>query len=58
MQEEQQVFRINSPTINAIFIAKQISETSLLFNKSSYMYFVDIAKDFDKGHFKNNKTKD
>lgn len=48
LSEEQQGFRKNHSTIDAIFIVRQIAEKALEYNKPSYLCFVDLTKAFDK----------
>lgn len=52
IREEQQGFRKNRSTIDAIFIVKQVSEKSIEFNKPAYMCFVDMTKAFDRVRLK------
>jgi hypothetical protein len=47
-REEQQGFRKNRSTTDAIFIVRQIAEKSIEFNHTAYMYFIDLTKAFDK----------
>lgn len=48
IRDEQQGFRKNRSTIDAIFIVRQIVEKSLELNKPAYMCFVDMTKAFDR----------
>ena len=48
MCEEQQGFRKNRSTIDAIFTIRQIAEKSIEYNKIAYMCFVDLTKAFDR----------
>ena len=47
-REEQQGFRKNPSTTDAIFIVRQIAEKSIEFNHTAYMCFVDLTKAFDR----------
>ena len=46
--EEQQGFRRNRSTIDAIYIVRQIVEKALEFNKPAFLCFVDLTKAFDQ----------
>ena len=46
--EEQQGFRKNRSTTDAIFILRQIVEKSIEFNHPTYLCFVDLKKVFDR----------
>jgi len=46
-REEQQGFRRNWSTTDAIFIVHQIAEKSIEFNHTAYMCFVNLTKAFD-----------
>lgn len=46
--EEQQGFRTNRSTIDAIFILRQLVEKSIEFNKPLYLCFVDLTQAFDR----------
>lgn len=48
IREEQQGFRKNRSTIDAIFIVRQIAEKSREYNKPAYLCFVDMTKAFDR----------
>lgn len=48
LSEEQQDFRKNRSTIDAIFIVRQITEKALEFNKPAYLCFIDLTKAFDR----------
>lgn len=48
LSEEQQGFRKNRSTIDAIFIVRQIAEKALEFDKPAYLCFIDLTKAFDK----------
>lgn len=48
ISEEQQGFRQNRSTIDAIFILRQITEKSIEFNKTAFMCFIDLKQAFDK----------
>lgn len=52
--EKQQGFRKNRSTFGAIFIIKEIAETSLEYNKPNYMRFVNMSLN---GHRQNNANK-
>lgn len=47
-REEQQGFRKNRSTTDAIFIVRQIVEKAIEFNKPAYLCFVDLTKAFDR----------
>lgn len=47
INEEQQGFRANRSTIDAIFILRQIVEKSIEYAKPVFMCFVDLSKAFD-----------
>lgn len=47
-QEEQQGFRTNRSTIDAIFILRQLIEKAIEFNKPMFTCFVDLEKAFDR----------
>ena len=47
-REEQQGFRKNRSTTDAIFIMCQIIEKSIEFNHPAYLCFVDLTKAFDR----------
>lgn len=46
--EEQQGFRQNRSTTDAIFIVRQIAEKAIEFNYPAHMCFVDLTKAFDR----------
>lgn len=48
ISEEQQGFRRNRSTIDAIFILKQLIEKTIEFNKPLFLCFVDLKQAFDK----------
>ena len=48
IEEEQQGFRRNRSTIDAIFIVRQIVEKAIEFNKPAFLCFVDLTKAFDQ----------
>ena len=48
INEEQQGFRKNRSTIDAIFILRQIAEKSIEHNKPAFMCFVDLTQAFDR----------
>lgn len=47
-KEEQQGFRRNRSTTDAIFIIKQLKEKSIEFNTPAYVCFIDLTKAFDR----------
>ena len=47
-REEQQGFRRNRSTTDAIFIIKQIKEKAIEFNTPAYVCFIDLTKAFDR----------
>ena len=47
-REEQQGFRQNRSTTDAIFIVRQIAEKSIEFNHTAYFCFVDLTNAFDR----------
>ena len=47
-KEEQQGFRKNRSTTDAIFIMRQIVEKSIEFNNPAFLCFVDLKKAFDR----------
>ena len=47
INKEQQGFRQNRSTIDAIFLLRQIIEKSIEFNKPACPYFVDLTEAFD-----------
>jgi hypothetical protein len=47
-REEQQGFRKNRSTIDAIFIVRQIAENTTEFNRTAYLCFIDLTKAFDR----------
>jgi len=47
-REEQQGFRQNRSTTDAIFIIKQLKEKSIEFNTPAYVCFIDLTKAFDR----------
>jgi len=47
-RDEQQGFRKNRSTTDAIFIVRKIAEKSIEFNHTAYMCFVDLTKAFDR----------
>jgi hypothetical protein len=47
-REEQQDFRKNRSTTDAIFIVRQIAEKSIQFNHTAFFCFVDLTKAFDR----------
>jgi len=47
-REEQQGFRRNKSTTDAIFIIKQLKEKSIEFNTPAYVSFIDLTKAFDR----------
>ncbi|XP_055389945.1 uncharacterized protein LOC129618936 [Condylostylus longicornis] len=48
ISEEQQGFRTNRSTVDAIFILSQILEKAIEYNHPAFMCFIDLAKAFDK----------
>lgn len=48
INEEQQGFRVNRSTTDAIFIVRQIVEKATEYNKPAYLCFVDLKKAFDR----------
>lgn len=48
ISEEQQDFKQNRSTVDAIFILRQISEKAIEFNKTAFMCFVDLKQAFDR----------
>jgi len=46
ISEEQQEFRFNRSTVDAIFILRQMIEKSIEFNKPLFVCFVDLTKTF------------
>lgn len=46
--EEQQGFRANRSTVDAIFIVRQLIEKAIEFNKPMFICFVDFTKAFDR----------
>ncbi|KAH1024898.1 hypothetical protein HUJ05_009734 [Dendroctonus ponderosae] len=46
--EEQQGFRHNRSTIDAILTLRQIAEKAIEFNKPAFMCFIDLSQAFDK----------
>ena len=52
INEEQQGFRQNRSTIDAIFILRQIIEKSIEFNKPAFLCFVDLTQAFDRVQLK------
>lgn len=48
LSEEQQGFRNNRSTTDAIFILRQIVEKSIEYDKPAYMCFIDLTKAFDR----------
>ena len=48
LRENQQGFRKNRSTTDAIFIVRQIVEKAIEFNKPAYLCFVDLTKAFDR----------
>jgi endonuclease/exonuclease/phosphatase family metal-dependent hydrolase len=47
-REEQQGFRSNRSTTDAIFILRQVREKSLEYNTPAFLCFVDLTKAFDR----------
>lgn len=47
-REEQQGFRRNRSTTDALFIIKQLKEKAIEYNVPAYLCFVDLTKAFDK----------
>jgi len=45
---EQQEFRKNRSTTDAIFIIRQIVEKSIEYEKPTYMCFIELSKAFDR----------
>jgi aminoglycoside/choline kinase family phosphotransferase len=52
MREEQQGFRKNRSTTDAIFIMRQVKEKAIEYNKPVYACFVDMTKAFDRVRLK------
>lgn len=48
LSEEQQGFRKNRSTVDAIFIFRQIAEKAIEYNKPAFVCFVDLTKAFDR----------
>lgn len=48
INEEQQGFRRNRSTVDAIFILRQIIEKSIEYNKPAFLCFVDLTQAFDR----------
>lgn len=48
ISEEQQGFRQNRSTTDAIYILRQIVEKSIEYNKTAYMCFIDLTQAFDR----------
>lgn len=48
INEEQQGFKKNRFTTDAIFMVRQLVEKATEFNKLVYMYFVNLTKAYDK----------
>ena len=46
--EEQQGFRRNRSTTDAIFTIRQVSEKAIEFNKPAFMCFIDLTQAFDR----------
>lgn len=53
MCEEQQGFRSNRSTLDAIFILQQLIEKSVEFNKPMFVCFVDLKQAFDRIRLRN-----
>lgn len=51
ISEEQQGFRQNRSTIDAIFILRQITEKAIEHNKTAFMCFIDLTRAFDRVRF-------
>ena len=49
---EEQGFRKNRSTIDALFILRQLIEKSIEFSKPAFMCFIDLAKAFDRVRLK------
>jgi hypothetical protein len=47
-RDEQQGFRRNRSTTDAIFMLRQVKEKSLEYNKTAYIVFIDLTKAFDR----------
>ena len=45
---EQQGFRYNRSTIDAIFILREIAEKAIEFNKAAFMCFIYLTQAFNK----------
>lgn len=52
ISDEQQGFRQNRSTTDAIFIVRQVVEKAIEYNKPAYMCFVDLKQAFDKVRLK------
>lgn len=50
--EEQQGFRKNRSTLDAIYIIRQLIEKSIEYDKPVYMCFIDLTKAFDRVQLK------
>lgn len=48
ISEEQQGFRKNRSTTDAIFILRQITEKAIEFDKPAFLCFIDLTKAFDR----------
>lgn len=56
IREEQQGFRRNRSTTDALFILRQLVEKSLEYNTPAYLCFIDLTKAFDKVQLKDVNT--
>ena len=45
---EQQGFRKNRSTIDAVFVVRQVVKKAIEYNKPSYLCFIDLTKAFDR----------
>lgn len=52
ISEEQQGFRRNRSTTDALFILRQLVEKSLEYNSPAYLCFIDLTKAFDRVQLK------
>lgn len=46
--EEQQGFRKNRSTVDAVFVVRQVIEKSIEYDKHAYLCFIDLSKAFDR----------
>lgn len=48
VKPEEQGFRKNRSTLDAIFITRQIVEKAIQYGKPAFMCFIDLTKAFDR----------